>query len=230
MRGVPAYLGLDFTGKIGHQNFFTLQPYSDLEWTRDGISSYLFDVFAGPTASIARNFGAAGPEFEADGIFSPKAWSLILPKGARHYIDSYTYATSGYKTNNKDVILDPRSISLKELIMTATGMPSTEISMLKWTRGQQFKILEYFSESTSRITREYVKAHKARDSGRKSELRAEWRELQKAKSRVRPFFNDTRGVLNKSPVTDLIKKPIYQKKREKKLQKQLGTYYIKGSN
>ena len=41
----------------------------------------------GPTASILRNFGAAG-EFYGQGDLL-KAASLVLPKGARHYIDSY---------------------------------------------------------------------------------------------------------------------------------------------
>ena len=220
-RGVPAWLGLDFSGKIGHQNIFAFQPYSDLEWTRDGLASYIFDVFAGPTASMARNFGAAGEEFFKGDLL--KSASLVLPKGARHYIDAYTYATSGYKASNKDVILDPRSISLTELIMTATGMPSTEIQNLKFTRGQQFKMLEYFTKSTSRLTNEYIKAYKERDTKTMRALRNEWRDLQRAKDRVRPFFNDSRNILTKSPISDLIRKPRYQRKREKKLQKRLGT-------
>lgn len=221
-RGVPAFFGLDFSGKIGHQNIFAFQPYSDLEFTRDGLASYLFDVFAGPTASIARNFGAGLEQiFVKDNLL--KGASLFLPKGARHYIDSFVYATDGYKANNGDVILDPRSISLKELIMTATGMPSSEMQNLKFTRGQQFKMVEYFTKSTSRITNEYLKAYKERDRETMSKLRDEWRELQRAKDRVRPFFNDSRNVLTKSPVSDLIKKPLYQRKREKKLQRRLGT-------
>ena len=47
-----------------------------------------------------------------------------------------------------------------------------------------------------------------------SDLRGEWKDLQKAKDRVRPFFNDA-GVLNKQPVSDLIKAPREQRKREK---------------
>ena len=77
-RGLPAYLGLDFSGKIGHQNIFAFQPYSDLEWTRDGVASYVFDVFAGPTASILRNFGGAGEELSKGDL--SKAASLVLPK------------------------------------------------------------------------------------------------------------------------------------------------------
>lgn len=221
-RGVPSFFGLDFSGKIGHQNIFAFQPYSDLEFTRDGLASYLFDVFAGPTASIARNFGAGLEQiFAKDNLL--KGASLFLPKGARHYIDSFVYATDGYKANNGDVILDPRSISLKELIMTATGMPSSEMQNLKFTRGQQFKMVEYFTKSTSRITNEYLKAYKERDRKTMSELRKEWRELQRAKDRVRPFFNDSRNVLTKSPISDLIRKPLYQRRREKKLQRRLGT-------
>ena len=221
-RGVPAFFGLDFSGKIGHQNIFAFQPYSDLEFTRDGLASYLFDVFAGPTASIARNFGAGLEQiFAKDNLL--KGASLFLPKGARHYIDSFVYATDGYKANNDDVILDPRKFSLTELIMTATGMPSSEMQTLKFTRGQQFKMVEYFTKSTSRITNEYLKAYKERDRKTMSKLRKEWRELQRAKDRVRPFFNDSRNVLTKSPISDLIKKPLYQRRREKKLQRRLGT-------
>tara|TARA_Y100000361_G_scaffold12004_1_gene9571 strand:- start:736 stop:7836 length:7101 start_codon:yes stop_codon:yes gene_type:complete len=220
-RGLPAYLGLDFSGKIGHQNIFAFQPYSDLEFTRDGIASYLFDVFAGPSASTVRNFGA-GVEAISKGQ-ELKGFGLMIPKGARHYIDSFIYASDGFKASNNDVIIDPRNISLSELIMTATGMPPTELQNLKFTRGQQFKMLEYFTESSSRLKREYIEAHKERDKNKKSELRKEWRDLQKAKDRVRPFFNDSKNILTKSSVMELLKSTRAQKKRESKLQKRLGT-------
>ena len=219
-RGLPAFLGLDFSGKIGHQNIFAFQPYSDLEWTRDGVASYVFDVFAGPTASILRNFGAAGEELSKGDL--SKAASLVLPKGARHYIDSYTYATDGYQASNKDVILDPRSISLTELLMTATGLPPTEIQNLKFTRGQQFKMLEYFTEASSRLRREYIQANKSRDTVKMNSLRDEWRDLQRAKDRVRPFFNDSPNILTRSPVSDLIRSPRFQERRQQKLRIRLG--------
>ena len=84
-------------------------------------------------------------------------------------------------------------------------------------------MVEYFTKSTSRITNEYIKAYKKRDTENMSKLREESRELQRAKDRVRPFFNDSRNVLTKSPISDLIKKPLYQRRREKKLQRRLGT-------
>ena len=219
-RGVPAYFGLDLSGKIGHQNIFAFQPYSDLEFTRDGLQSYLFDIAFGPTASTVRNFGG-GVEAIKNGQVA-KGIGLFLPKGARQYIETYGYATDGIKANNDDLIVDPRKIALSDLIMNATGLPATEIQNLKFTRGQQFKINEYFTNRTAEIQRQYLKANKNRDKDSKSDLREEWRELQRAKRRIRPFFNNARGVLMPSPVSDLIRKPRAQKKREKTLQRRLG--------
>ena len=107
--------------------------------------------------------------------------------------------------------------------MTATGLPPTEIQNLKFTRGQQFKMLEYFTESSSRLRREYIQANKNRDTQKMNELRNEWRDLQRAKDRVRPFFNESRNILTRSPVSDLIRSPRYQEQRERKLQLRLGT-------
>ena len=219
-RGVPAYFGLDLSGKIGHQNIFAFQPYSDLELTRDGLQSYLSDIAFGPTTSTVRNFGA-GVEAIKNGQVA-KGIGLFLPKGARQYIETYGYATDGIKANNDDLIVDPRKIALSDLIMNATGLPATEIQNLKFTRGQQFKINEYFTNRTAEIQRQYLKANKNRDKDSKSDLREEWRELQRAKRRIRPFFNNARGVLMPSPVSDLIRKPRAQKKREKTLQRRLG--------
>ena len=53
-------------------------------------------------------------------------------------------------------------------------------------------------------------------------LRDEWRDLQRAKDRVRPFFNDSPNILTRSPVSDLIKSPRFQERRQQKLRIRLG--------
>ena len=106
--------------------------------------------------------------------------------------------------------------------MTATGLPPTEIQNLKFTRGQQFKMLEYFTESSSRLRREYIQANRSRNTEKMNALRDEWRDLQRAKDRVRPFFNDSPNILTRSPVSDLIKSPRFQERRQQKLRIRLG--------
>ena len=56
-----------------------------------------------------------------------------------------------------------------------------------------------------------------------SDLRKEWQELQESKARVRPFFNNARGVLERQPLKDLLRAPREQKKRELRGQEKLGT-------
>jgi len=117
---------------------------------------------------------------------------------------------------NGDVIVDPREIDAFSLLVNAMGIPSTEIQEIKWTRGQQYELEQYFSKESGKIRKAYIKANKARDRQGMKNLREEWRELQDAKDRVRPFFNDTRGVLNRQSVSDLLRAPREQKKREAK--------------
>jgi len=219
-RGVPAFLGLDMSGKIGHQNIFAFQPYSDLNFTRDGLPLYAADIVFGPSSSQLRNFGGSMQAFKRGDEM--KGFELLLPKGARQYLESYRYATEGMTVTNGDVMLDPRSIDLTSLMKNAMGLPDTDIQMLKWTRGQQYELKQYFSERSSQLQREYGKAFKDRDSAEMKSLRLEWRELQKAKDRVRPFFN-SRNELKRQPVTDLMSVGRRRRKSERRLQERLGT-------
>ena len=139
-----------------------------------------------------------------------------VPKGIRSAMESYRLATDGYTMRNGDVIVDPREIDAFSLLVNAMGIPSTEIQEIKWTRGQQYELEQYFSKESGKIRKKYIKANKARDRQGMKNLREEWRELQDAKDRVRPFFNDTRGVLNRQSVSDLLRAPREQKKREAK--------------
>ena len=54
-------------------------------------------------------------------------------------------------------------------------------------------------------------------------LRREWKELQDAKDRVRPYFNDERTTLKRQNVLALVKSPRRADKREEKYRHQLAT-------
>lgn len=220
-RGVPAFLGLDMSGSTGHSNFFRLQPYSELEVTRDGVAQYAFDVFGGPTAGVARNL-AGGVEKIVKGDLL-KGAELFLPRGARSYLESYRYATEGVTNSMNNTMLDPRSIDISTLLFNALGMKPTEIQELKWTNGQQYELKQYFSARSAKLQSKYRKANANRDKAEMRSLRLEWRELQKAKDRVRPFFNNSRSELKRAPVTDLMRVVRRQRTDERKLQKRLGT-------
>jgi hypothetical protein len=138
-------------------------------------------------------------------------------------MESYRYSTEGYELRNNDMILDPRDIDVMSLLSNAIGLPSTEINKIKWTRGQQYELEQWFSKQSGQLRREYVEASQRRDRERMSEIRQEWRELQDSKDRVRPFFNDEPKTLRRQGVGDLLKAPREQARRERQTRAQMGT-------
>jgi hypothetical protein len=215
-RGVPAFAGIDMSTKLSQAKIFHPFPYVDFEASEDGVRDAAFNAVAGPSGTTAINFGRAASYYKQGDLL--KGIEYTVPKGVRTAIESYRLATEGYTTRIGDVVVDPREFSLGSLLVNAIGIPATQINTLKWTRGQQYELEQYFSKESSRMRREYVRAYKKRDTAAKVELKKEWRELQKAKDRVRPFFNDSRYALKRQSVADLIKAPRTQVKRERRLQ------------
>jgi hypothetical protein len=220
-RGVPAFFGIDMSSKIGHQNLFAFQPYSDLEITREGVPSYLFDIIAGPTASTIRQ-GIKGYEKVKSGDYM-QAIEAALPKGQRQMLESYRLSTEGMTFKNGEEMLDPRSIDMKSLLVNALGIPSNEISKLRWTRGQQFELKKYFTERTGELNDAYHRAYRKKDREKMNSLKDEWRELQKAKRRVRPFFNGEPSALKPAPLSNLMRIPMQRRRQAGRNRRQLGT-------
>ena len=152
-----------------------------------------------------------------------KGVECTVPKGIWTALESYRLATEGYSLKNGDVILDPREISVGSLLANFVGLPSTAINDLKWTRGQQYELTEYFNVSSGKLRKQYREAHRGRDHAKMASLRREWKELQDAKDRVRPFFNDERTTLKRQNVLALVKSPRRADKREEKYRHQLAT-------
>ena len=152
-----------------------------------------------------------------------KGVECTVPKGIWTALESYRLATEGYSLKNGDVILDPREISVGSLLANFVGLPSTAINDLKWTRGQQYELTEYFNVSSGKLRKQYREAHRGRDHAKMASLRREWKDLQDAKDRVRPFFNDERTTLKRQNVLALVKSPRRADKREEKYRRQLAT-------
>ena len=85
-------------------------------------------------------------------------------------------------------------------------------------------VAEVRDEKTEKMI-EYVKSLKAIEDAiepyaeQKRELREEFKDLQKQKKRVRPFFGSDRKTLRRQPVSSLMKAPYQQSAREKRAQK-----------
>ena len=216
-RGLPAFAGIDMSTKLSQGKIFHPLPYAEWELSPDGIENTFFQAAAGPLGTTLTNFGRAGQAAGRGDVL--KAIEYSVPKGLRTAIESYRLGTEGYTMTNGDVVVDPREIDASALLMNALGIPSTQINNIKWTRGQQYELTKYFSEESGRIRREYIDAKNNKDRERAKELRDEFRDLQKQKKRVRPFFGKDRRALRTQPISDLMKSPYQQTAREKRAAK-----------
>ena len=214
-RGVPAALGWDFSQKLDQSDLF--MPYNSkyvqLDPSRDGSLVFFAQLALGPSGTMVGNMGNVADFINRGNYY--RAAEYMLPKGARSYLETMRFAQDGYETRGELEITNPTQFDAVDLLTNAIGLPSTDINQIKWKRGQQIEIKQWFEKQTTRIKRQYLDAHEDRDRDTKRELRNEWKELQKSKDRVRPFFNNSRYALQRSPVSDLTRAPRNRKREQK---------------
>jgi gas vesicle protein len=221
-RGLPAMLGLDMSQKLSQNDIFL--PYNTKftspEPTADGMKLFVAELALGPTGTLVGNFGNI-QDFLRRGDYY-RAAEYAMPRGLRSYAETLRYSERGYERRNNLVVADPRDFDMFDLISNATGLPSTEINKIKWTVGQQYELEQWSQTQSGRIRREYIEAYKDRDRQRMAELRQEWRDLQKAKGRIRPFFNNSPHILRQQPISNLLKAPREKLKDQRRYERQLN--------
>jgi hypothetical protein len=216
-RGVPAALGWDFSQKLDQADLF--MPYNSkyvqVDPSRDGALLFAAQMLLGPTGTMVGNGGNVLDFVERGNLY--RAGEYMMPKGLRSYFETMRYAKEGYKTRSDLTVADPTDFDLVDILTNAVGLPSTDINKIKWTRGQQVEIEQWFSGETTRITNGYKRATEDRDRDAQAKYRNEFRELQRGKDRVRPFFNNSRRVLKRQPITNLLKSPRRTKTDQRRL-------------
>jgi hypothetical protein len=222
-RGVPAFFGVDMSAKLTQGDiFYPLNlRYFDTDYNAQGARNIVAQAVFGPTMGNFSNLWRSVGHFAEGDII--RGVEFATPRGIRSMVESYRYASEGFSLNNGDVVLDPREIDISSLLLNAIGLPPEEVSQLRWTYGQQFELKQWFSNESSRLRTAYIEAYRSRDNETMSQLRQDWRALQDAKGRVRPFFNDARSAPQRQPLTDLLSAPREQRRRETRYREELGT-------
>jgi hypothetical protein len=217
-KGVFTTIGLDLTTKLSQDKIMSPLPYVDLTPGASGASDLVMGL-AGPFGTTATNFFRSWEYFAQGDML--KGVEYLVPKGIRTAVESYRLGTEGLTTKSGVTLVDPTQFDVKSLLINALGLPATEINRVKWTRGQQYELEQYFSTASSRIRKDYIEATKARDRDGQAAAREAFRENEKAKDRVRPFFNNTRGVLARQSMSVLMKAPRNRSRLERREQNKL---------
>ena len=204
VKGVPAALGVDVSGKLGMGQMLSILPYTDVKFTRKDLPAAGYALLTGPFGGLTLK-GADAVNYMGSGDYQ-KGLEQLLPSGLGNVLKAQRYATEGITTRAGDVVMKPEDIGAVDAFMVALGLPTKPITDRNFLNAAKFQYDEFYNEKASDIKREYVRAYKEGDNAGLSEAREEWKNLQESRAK---------NGYTKQPLSTLLKAPQEQKKRER---------------
>ena len=175
IRGLPAYLGVDVSERIGAANMFSPFPYLNAT-PLSGREGALETVaaMAGPFVSqFVRMSTGLGYMSEGDMY---KGMEMLLPNGLTNAMRAFRYSTEGYTTKNGTVTIPPEEYGAMETFFQALGLPTTVTTDRYRLQNKLTRTQDRFSREESRINKVY---REAETWAERQAAMKEWVELQK---------------------------------------------------
>ncbi len=213
LKGVPKLAGVDLSGKLGMGQMLSVLPYTDVDLSKAGIAQAGYALLTGPTGSLVQRAGE-GLGLMADGEYY-KGLEKFMPAVVAQSMKAARFGLmDGITLKNGDVVMKPDEVSFLDMLSVAIGLPSNKITDRQFVQGVAIETDKFYKDRTSEIKRDYVKAVKEKDTAGMAEARKEWMDLQNAKAKQK---------LQRQPLSDLMKAPQEQKKRERNVESGVPT-------
>jgi hypothetical protein len=202
VKGVPAALGVDLSGKLGMGQMLSILPYTDIDFSRKGVAEAGFALMTGPFGGLTLK-AADGISLMGQGDYY-KGLEQLMPTGVANAMKGYRFATEGVTSRRDDVLIPAEDISFAEAFMAGIGLPTKQLTDKQFLQNAKFEYEKFYNDKASEIKRAYARAY--RSGVGLSDARNDWEELQQ--SRVRNGFK-------RQSLSVLLKAPQEQAKREK---------------
>jgi hypothetical protein len=213
-RGLPAWLGVDVSGRIGLGNSTSVLPYTDIEFSKKGYKDILFGLSG---ASIG---GMGGMVMDGiDKLDQGRYYegvSTMMPGVAKNFFTAMRQAGKGITDGTGASLMSADEIGVMDVFFKTLGIPTTDVSEFQNKRGDIIELSKHFKSRETSVKRKYTDKDMSL-----AEATAEWKEIQEAKKRWIESMGK-RGLradkidpaLKPSPVVNLIKAPYTREKRE----------------
>jgi hypothetical protein len=202
VKGVPAALGVDLSGKLGMGQMLSILPYTDIDFSRRGVAEAGFALMTGPFGGLTLK-AADGISLMGQGDYY-KGLEQLMPTGVANAMKGYRFATEGVTSRRDDVLIPAEDISFAEAFMAGIGLPTKQLTDKQFLQNAKFEYEKFYNDKASEIKRAYARAY--RSGVGLSDARNDWEELQQ--SRVRNGFK-------RQSLSVLLKAPQEQAKRER---------------
>lgn len=204
-RGIPAFMGVDVSGKLGQGNVTSVLPYTDIDLTSRGGIEKLVIGLAGPFAGGLLPKMADGAGLMLGGQYY-KGLEQVLPNGFGGVMKGARFTTEGITNRRGDLVMSPDEISFADGMMQALGLPTTKLSERQYLQGQLIKTDQFYNDKATEIKGSYTRAVKEGDVAASKEAQADWKSLQASRKE---------NGYTVQPLSVLLKAPQEQKKRER---------------
>lgn len=221
LKGPASMIGLDLSAKLGHDKIFSVLPYTDVDFTSaKGFRDMAFGLIGGASGSQAAKM-MDGFGYLSRGDYQ-KGFENLTPKGVADMSKAFRIANEGFTLKDGTTMVSTEDVNGAALAFDALGLKSSAVRRMEWLRGQQYEIRQFYSDKTSELKREYVRATKDGDGDTKAKLRDEWMRLQVSKREMRRWFGDSDDALKTSPLSDLTRAPLQAAKKDLKAQREFA--------
>jgi hypothetical protein len=205
VKGVPAFMGVDVSGKLGMGQMLSVLPYTDFKLTRESANQAALALVGGPFLGGLVPRAVGGLENMANGEYY-KGIEQLMPKGIGDVMKGLRIAEEGVTNKRGDVQLSADEISFMDAFMAGLGLPTTTLTKRQFAESAKYQFDEFFNSKTTELKNAYAKAYRAGDAQGIAQAREEWMKLQE--SRVKNGYS-------RQPLSTLIKAPMEQRKRER---------------
>ena len=205
LRGAPTVTGADLSGKIGMGNMLSVMPFTEIDKLNSQKTYEIVGtLLGGPAGGLAARV-ADGMAYMSNGDYW-KGLEMMTPKGVGDAMKAVRIGGEGVTNRRGDTLLPADEVSAVEAAIQAIGLSPTKTSVRSQKQGQVIEMDNRLKERTTRIKNDYVKASRANDAAGMREAREAWSRLQD--TRVKNGYN-------RRPLSDLLKAPQEQRKRER---------------
>lgn len=204
VKGVPAFMGVDLSGKLGMGQMLSILPYTDFKLTRESMNQATVALIGGPFLGGLVPKAVDGAAYMAAGEYY-KGLEKLLPKGLGDAMKGLRIANEGLTNKRGDLQLSADEVTFMDSFLAGLGLPTTTLTDRQFAESTKFQFDEFYNGKTTEIKNAYAKAYRAGDAQGMAEARQKWMDIQQ--SRVKNGYS-------RQPLSTLIKAPVEQRKRE----------------
>jgi len=129
-----------------------------------------------------------------------------MPKGVSDAMKAWRIANEGMTRRNGDIILPASEISTMDSLFQAIGISPVQQTVTYERQNTVKALTDTFQARTTELKNQYTKAVRNGDTAGMNAARESWVKLQAAKAK---------NGLPRKPLSDLLKAPADQRKRER---------------